>query len=42
MVVEERSPIADNLDHKYRVTVDDELNVQIELLGNGDVEITLE
>ena len=40
LVVEERSPIADNLDHKYRVTVDDELNVQIELLSvkeiNGD------
>ena len=56
VVVEERSPIADNLDHKYRVTVDDELNVQLEqlsvkdineetgeeLLGNGDVELTLE
>ena len=37
LVVEERSPIADNLDHKYRVTVDDELNVQIELLSVKDI-----
>ncbi len=37
VVVEERSPIADNLDHKYRVTVDDELNVQIELLSVKDI-----
>ena len=37
LVVEERSPIADNLDHKYRVTVDDELNVQMELLSVKDI-----
>ena len=37
VVVEERSSIADNLDHKYRVTVDDELNVQIELLSVKDI-----
>ncbi len=38
VVVEERSPIADNLDHKYRVTVDDELNVQIEQLSVKDID----
>ncbi len=37
VVVEERSPIADNLDHKYRVTVDEELNVQFELLSVKDI-----
>ena len=37
LVVVERSPIADNLDHKYRVTVDDELNVQMELLSVKDI-----
>ena len=37
MIIEERSPIADNLDHKYRVTVDDELNVQIEQLSVKDI-----
>ena len=37
VVIEERSPIADNLDHKYRVTVDDELNVQIEQLSVKDI-----
>ena len=37
VVVEERSPIADNLDHKYRVRVDDELNVQIEQLSVKDI-----
>lgn len=37
LIVEERSPIADNLDHKYRVTVDDELNVKIELLTVKDI-----
>lgn len=37
VVVEERSPIADNLDHKYRVTVDDELNVEIEQLSVKDI-----
>ncbi|MCR4595796.1 MAG: rhodanese-like domain-containing protein [Lachnospiraceae bacterium] len=33
VIIEERSPIADNLDHKYRITVDDELNVQLEQLS---------
>ena len=37
VVIEERSPIADNLDHKYRVTVDDELYVQIEQLSVRDI-----
>jgi len=37
LVVEERSPIADNLDHTYRITVDDELNVQIEQLSVKDI-----
>ena len=37
VVIEERSPIADNLDHKYRVTVDDELNVQIEQISVKDI-----
>ena len=37
VVVEERSPIADNIDHKYRATVDDELNVQIEQLSVKDI-----
>ena len=36
-VIEERSPIADNLDHKYRITVDNELNVQLELLSVRDI-----
>ncbi len=34
VIIEERSPIADNIDHKYRMTVDDELNVQIEQLSH--------
>ena len=34
MVIEERSPIADNLDHHYKVYVDPDLNVTIE---EGDV-----
>ena len=37
VVVEKRSPIADNLDHKYRVTVDEELNVQIDQLSVKDI-----
>lgn len=37
VVIEERSPIADNLDHKYRISVDDELNVQIEQLSVRDI-----
>ncbi len=39
MIIEERSPIADNLDHKYRVTVDDELNVQIEQLSVKEINV---
>lgn len=34
MVIEERSPIADNLDHHYKLCVDAKLNVVIE---EGDV-----
>ncbi len=37
VLIEERSPIADNLDHKYRITVDDKLNVQIEQLSVKDI-----
>ena len=37
VLIEERSPIADNLDHKYRITVDDTLNVQIEQLSVKDI-----
>ena len=37
VIIEERSPIADNLDHKYRVAVDDELNVQIEQISVKDI-----
>ncbi len=37
VLIEERSPIADNLDHKYKATVDDELNVQIEQLSVKDI-----
>ena len=37
VIIEERSPIADNLDHKYRLAVDDELNVQIEQLSVKDI-----
>lgn len=37
VIVEERSPIADNLDHKYSIAVDDELNVQIEQLYVKDM-----
>lgn len=37
VIVEERSPIADNLDHKYSIAVDDELNVQIEQLYVKDI-----
>ncbi|MCR4788148.1 MAG: protease inhibitor I42 family protein [Lachnospiraceae bacterium] len=37
VLIEERSPIADNLDHTYKVTVDDELNVQIEQLSVKDI-----
>ena len=37
VIVEERSPIADNLDHKYRITVDDELNVHLEQISVKDI-----
>ncbi len=37
MIIEERSPITDNLDHKYRVEVDYELNVKIEQLSVKDI-----
>ena len=37
VVIEERSPIADNLDHKYRITVDDELCVKIEQISVKDI-----
>lgn len=37
MIIEERSPIADNLDHKYRIVVDDELNIRIEQLSVKDI-----
>ena len=37
VVVEERSPIADNLDYKYSVKVDDQLNVRIEQLSVKDI-----
>lgn len=38
MRIEERSPIADNLDRIYRVRVDDELNVQIEEVSVRNIE----
>lgn len=37
MTIEERSPIADNLDRKYKVTVDDDLNVTIEEVSVTEV-----
>ncbi len=37
VLIEERSPIADNLDHRYRIMVDDELNVQTDLLSVRDI-----
>ena len=37
VIIEERSPITANLDHKYRVAVNDELNVQIEQLSVKDI-----
>lgn len=36
MKIEERSPIADNLDHLYRVKVNDDLQVEIEKLETKD------
>lgn len=38
MTVEERSPIAGNLDHVYAVKVDDDLNVAVELLTTTDLD----
>lgn len=37
VLVEERSPIADNLDHNYMIIVDDALNVHIEELPVKDI-----
>ncbi len=37
MLIEERSPIADNLDRKYNVVVDEELHVSIEELSVVDI-----
>ena len=37
VLIEERSPIANNLDHRYRITVDDELNVRTEQLSVRDI-----
>ncbi len=37
VIIEERSPIAENLDHKYRITVDEELNVATEQLSVKDI-----
>lgn len=39
MTIEERSPIADNLDHIYAVKVDQDLNVSIELLTTNDLNM---
>ena len=39
-LIEERSPIADNLDHRYRLVVDDELNMTLELLSVKDINDT--
>ena len=38
MTVEERSPIAGNLDHKYNVIVNDDLEVSIEKLETRDLD----
>ena len=37
VTVEERSPIADNLDRRYKVTVDDNLSVSIEEISVKDI-----
>ena len=37
MIIEERSPIADNADYKYKVAVDDKLNVDIEFVSAEDM-----
>lgn len=39
ITIEERSPIADNLDRRYRVTVDEELKVSIEQLSVRDINM---
>ena len=38
MTVEERSPIAGNLDHEYAVKVDNDLNVTVDLLTSTDLD----
>ena len=38
MTVEERSPIADNLDHLYKVRVSDNLQVEIEVLETRSID----
>ncbi len=37
MLIEERSPIADNLDRRYKIVVDDELNVSIKEISVEDI-----
>ena len=37
VLIEERSPIADNLDRRYKVVVDDERNVRIEEISVKDI-----
>ncbi|MBR5376371.1 MAG: hypothetical protein IK139_03755 [Lachnospiraceae bacterium] len=38
MTIMERSPIADNLDHLYKVSVDEDLHVKIELQGTTNID----
>lgn len=42
MTIEERSPIAENLDHIYSVKVDEDLNVTIKLLTTEDLDAPAE
>ena len=37
MMIEERSPIADNLDHKYKVKVDENLHVEFEIISVEEI-----
>ena len=37
VIIEERSPIADNLDHRYRLIVDEDLKVKIEEISVKDL-----
>lgn len=37
VVIEERSPIADNLDHEYKIVVDDSLKVQLTKLSVKEI-----